>query len=335
MSDALLDVQRLSKSFPVHGARGRALRAVSDVSFTLRPGETLGLVGESGCGKSTLARLVLRLIEPDAGTIELSGENFTAAPARKVRQMRRLVQIVFQDALSSLNPRMTVATNIAEPMRLQGLGTPRERHEAALELLELVGLQRDHAGRYPHEFSGGQCQRVAIARALILRPRLIVFDEAVSALDVSIRAQILRLILDLQTRFSLSYLFISHDLSVVKRIADRMAVMYLGRIVELGAAEAMYRAPLHPYTRALLRAIPVPDPRRMRVSDLGAIEGDVASPLDAAQGCPFRSRCPDRMNVCGTVTPALLPVPGRHEVACFLHTPPELSSPELSREGGS
>ncbi|MBV9750350.1 MAG: ABC transporter ATP-binding protein [Acetobacteraceae bacterium] len=329
MPDALLEVLRISKSFPAHGARERVLRAVSDVSFTLRPGETLGLVGESGCGKSTLARLVLRLIEPDGGTVRLSGQNFTAAPARQTRQMRRLAQVVFQDALSSLNPRMTVAINIAEPMRLQGIGTPRERHEAALELLQLVGLRRDHADRYPHEFSGGQCQRVAIARALILRPRLIVFDEAVSALDVSIRAQILRLILDLQATFNLSYLFISHDLSVVNRIADRIAVMYLGRIVELGPAEAIYRAPLHPYTRALLRAIPVPDPRRMRVTDLGAIEGDVTSPLDAAQGCPFRTRCPDRMKVCGEVVPALLPVPGRHEVACFLHTPPE-----LSREGG-
>lgn len=319
MSDALLDVRDLSKSF---SARGRAVRAVTGVSFTLRPGETLGLVGESGCGKSTLARLVLRLIEPDAGTVGISGQDFTAAPARQARQMRRQAQIVFQDALSSLNPRMTVATNIAEPMRLQGIGNAAARRAAALELLELVGLSRSHAERFPHEFSGGQCQRIAIARALILKPRLVVFDEAVSALDVSIRAQILRLILDLQERFGLSYLFISHDLSVVKRIADRIAVMYLGCIVELGAASEIYRAPLHPYSRALLRSIPIPDPRRMRVTDLGAIEGDVSTLADKERGCPFCARCPDRMPVCGEITPALLPAAEGHEVACFLHHPP-------------
>ena len=318
MPEALLDVRDLGKSF---SARGRAVRAVAGVSFTLRPGETLGLVGESGCGKSTLARLVLRLIEPDAGTVEISGRDFTAAPAQQARQMRRQAQIVFQDALSSLNPRMTVATNIAEPMRLQGIGNAAERRAAALELLDLVGLSRSHAERFPHEFSGGQCQRIAIARALILKPRLVVFDEAVSALDVSIRAQILRLILDLQERFGLSYLFISHDLSVVKRIADRIAVMYLGRIVELGAASEIYRAPLHPYTRALLRSIPIPDPRRMRVMDLDAIEGDVSNLADGDRGCPFRARCPNRMPVCGEITPALLPAEG-HKAACFLHHPP-------------
>ena len=325
MPEALLSVRQLSKGF---SAGGRTLQAVADVSFTIRPGETLGLVGESGCGKSTLARLVLRLIEPDAGTVEIAGGDFTAASAGRTRQMRRLVQIVFQDALSSLNPRMTVAVNIAEPMRLQGIGTEAERRAAALDLLAMAGLQRDHADRYPHEFSGGQCQRIAIARALILRPRLIVFDEAVSALDVSVRAQILELILDLQTRFGLSYLFISHDLGVVKRITDRIAVMYLGRIVELGPADALYRAPLHPYTRALLRAIPIPDPRRMRVADLGVIEGDITSRPDSATGCPFRARCPDRLSVCGEQTPALLPVPGRHEVACFLHSSPGLSQTE-------
>ena len=322
MSEALLSVQRLSKSF---SARGRISQVVSDVSFTIHPGETVGLVGESGCGKSTLARLVLRLVEPDAGTVQIAGKDFTGASSRQARQMRRLVQIVFQDALSSLNPRMTVAVNVAEPMRLQGIGTEKERHEAALDLLTVVGLQRNHAERYPHEFSGGQCQRIAIARALILHPRLIVFDEAVSALDVSVRAQILQLILDLQARFGLSYLFISHDLGVIKRIADRIAVMYLGRIVEFGPATALYRAPLHPYTQALLRAIPIPDPRRMRVADLGVIEGDIMSHAGEEAGCPFRTRCPDRMKVCGERSPALLPVAGRHDVACFLHTSPELS----------
>jgi oligopeptide transport system ATP-binding protein len=319
MSETLLALQEISKTFG--GRRGRTLRAVAGASFSLTRGETLGLVGESGCGKSTLARLALRLIEPDAGTVHVGGQAFTGASAAETRRLRRRVQIVFQDALSSLNPRMPVGVNVAEPMRLQGLGSERERREAALELLELVGLPRTHADRYPHEFSGGQAQRIAIARALILRPDVIVFDEAVSALDVSIRAQILRLILDLQQRFGLTYLFISHDLGVVKRISDRIAVMYLGRIVELGTAEAICRAPLHPYTAALLAAIPIPDPRRMRVRQLGVVTGEAASPLDAATGCPFRSRCPQRMPICDQSMPALRPGADGHEVACFLHNP--------------
>jgi oligopeptide/dipeptide ABC transporter ATP-binding protein len=319
MAETVLDAAGLSKTFAGRG--GRALRAVSDVSFSIGQGETLGLVGESGCGKSTLARLVLRLIEPDGGTVQFAGRPFTGAAPAEVRRMRQQVQIVFQDALSSLNPRMTVGTNISEPMRLQGIGSERERRDAAHALIELVGLRREHAERYPHEFSGGQCQRIAIARALILRPAAIVFDEAVSALDVSIRAQILRLILDLQQRFGLGYLFISHDLSVVKRIADRIAVMYLGRIVEIGPSDAVYRAPLHPYTQALLSAIPVPDPRRMRVSALGAVEGEATSPLDATDLCPFRGRCPHRMAICDEAPPALVEVRARSAVACFLHSP--------------
>ena len=326
----ILELRNISKSYAARRGAGRTLRAVAGASLTLAPGETLGLVGESGCGKSTLARLALRLIEPDAGTVRIAGQDFTGISAREMRRLRRQVQIVFQDALSSLNPRMSVGVNVAEPMRLQGIGTARERRSAALELLKLVGLRADHADRYPHEFSGGQAQRIAIARALILRPKIIVFDEAVSALDVSIRAQILRLILDLQQRFGLAYLFISHDLGVVKRIADRIAVMYLGHIVELGAAAEIYRAPLHPYTEALLAAIPIPDPRRMRVRQLGVVKGEAASALDAAAGCPFRTRCPRRMTVCDQVTPELLPALGRHEVACFLHTPaphPERKTP--------
>ena len=330
MPEALLELRNISKSYAARRGAGRTLRAVAGASLTLATGETLGLVGESGCGKSTLARLALRLIEPDAGTVRIGGQDFTGISARETRRLRRRVQIVFQDALSSLNPRMSVGVNVAEPMRLQGIGTERERRSAALELLELVGLRPEHADRYPHEFSGGQAQRIAIARALILRPEIIVFDEAVSALDVSIRAQILRLILDLQQRFGLAYLFISHDLGVVKRIADRIAVMYLGHIVELGAAAEIYRAPLHPYTEALLAAIPIPDPRRMRVRQLGVVKGEAASALDAAAGCPFRTRCPHRMTVCDQVTPELLPVLARHEVACFLHTPaphPERTTP--------
>jgi oligopeptide/dipeptide ABC transporter ATP-binding protein len=321
MAETVLEAEGLSKSFARRGGKGGVLRAVNAVSFAISQGETLGLVGESGCGKSTLARLVLRLIEPDAGTVHFAGRAFTGASAADARRMRRQVQIVFQDALSSVNPRMTVGTNISEPMRLQGIGSERDRRDAAHELMALVGLRREHADRYPHEFSGGQCQRIAIARALILRPAVIVFDEAVSALDVSIRAQILRLVLDLQQRFGLGYLFISHDLGVVKRIADRIAVMYLGRIVELGQSAEIYRAPLHPYTQALLSAIPVPDPRRMRVGGLGVVEGEPLSLGEAAAGCPFRNRCPHRMSQCDQATPALTAVAGRHESACFLHGP--------------
>jgi ABC-type glutathione transport system ATPase component len=243
MSEALLQVQGLSKSFRARGAGvfRRPVRAVSDVSFTLRRGETLGLVGESGCGKSTLARLMLHLIEPDSGHVLIDGAEFTRAGKDVRRKLRRRLQIVFQDALSSLNPRMPVGVNIAEPMRLQGLGSTADQRHAARELLQLVGLNAQDEDRYPHEFSGGQCQRIAIARALILHPDIVVFDEAVSALDVSIRAQILRLILDLQQRLGLSYIFISHDLAVVKRVADRIAVMYLGRMVEIGPADDVVR----------------------------------------------------------------------------------------------
>ena len=241
MPEALLQVEGLTKSFPARGAGlfRRSVRAVSDVSFTVQRGETLGLVGESGCGKSTLARLMLHLIEPDSGHVLIDGAEFTRAGADARRKLRRRLQIVFQDALSSLNPRMPVGINIAEPMRLQGLGSTADQRGAARELLQLVGLNAQDEDRYPHEFSGGQCQRIAIARALILRPDIVVFDEAVSALDVSIRAQILRLILDLQQRLGLSYIFISHDLGVVKRVADRIAVMYLGRLVEIGPATTL------------------------------------------------------------------------------------------------
>jgi peptide/nickel transport system ATP-binding protein/oligopeptide transport system ATP-binding protein len=298
MTETVLEVDGLAKSFRGRGVFAKPVPAVAGVSFLLRRGETLGLVGESGCGKSTLARLVLHLIAPDAGHVTIDGADFTAALVDDRRRLRRKIQIVFQDALSSLNPRMTVGVNIAEPMRLQGIGSAAERRDAAGELLALVGLRAEDEDRYPHEFSGGQCQRIAIARALILRPDIIVFDEAVSALDVSIRAQILRLILDLQQRFTLSYVFISHDLGVVKRVSDRIAVMYLGRIVEIGPADALVRAPLHPYSSALLRAIPIADPRRMRVRDLGLAEGEAAEALDGRTGCAFRQRCPRRMPRC-------------------------------------
>ncbi len=324
MAEPLLRVDGVSKHFRTRALapwRRRSVTAVANASFTLQRGETLGLVGESGCGKSTLARLVLHLIEPDGGCVTLDGAAFTQAPVGARRRLRRRIQIVFQDALSSLNPRMTAGVNIAEPMRLQGIGSALGRREAARELLELVGLRADDEDRYPHEFSGGQCQRLAIARALALEPDIVVFDEAVSALDVSIRAQILRLILDLQQRRGLSYIFISHDLGVVRRISDRIAVMYLGRIVEIGPAQQVCRAPLHPYTRALLSAIPLADPRRMRVRDLRLTEGEAASPLDGATGCGFHDRCPGRLPHCRSERPALRQIAPGQYAACFLHSP--------------
>lgn len=311
MSETLLEIRDLTKSFGnVH--------AVADVRLTLKRGETLGLVGESGCGKSTLSRLVLSLVDPDHGTVVIDGEDFLGASVQRKRLMRRRIQIVFQDALSSLNPRMTVGMNIAEPMRLQRLGSARERDNEARCLLDLVGLRASDAERYPHEFSGGQCQRIAIARALVLKPDIIVFDEAVSALDVSIRAQILRLVLDLQTEFGLSYIFISHDLGVVRRICDRIAVMYLGRIVEIGPAQDVCEAPRHPYTEALLRAIPIADPRRMRVEKLGLIQGDEFG-APKPEACSFEPRCPHRFAPCSVKRPPLMPVGDNHEAACFLN----------------
>ena len=316
MPDILLEVEGLTKSFRVRGGEG--VKAVAKVRFSLRRGETLGLVGESGCGKSTLSRLVLALLDADAGSVRIGGVEFTGAPNRQKRQMRRRIQIVFQDALSSLNPRMTVGANIAEPMRLQGLGTVASRRTEVRRLLDLVGLRPDHEDRYPHEFSGGQCQRIAIARALILRPDIIVFDEAVSALDVSIRAQILRLILDLQQQFGLSYIFISHDLGVIRRICDRVAVMYLGQIVEIGPADTVCRTPRHPYTAALLSAIPIADPRRMRVENLGQIVDDAVGRAKP-DTCPFEPRCPHRFDPCGRAPPALVALSQDHEAACFLN----------------
>ena len=308
------------KAFRTRGAKDAGVKAVADVSFTLRQGETLGLVGESGCGKSTLSRLILSLLIPDAGRVRIDGVDFTHAPDRLKREMRKRIQIVFQDALSSLNPRMTVGANIAEPLRLQGLGSAASRRAEARRLLGVVGLRSEHEDRYPHEFSGGQCQRIAIARALILKPEIIVFDEAVSALDASIRAQILRLILDLQSMFGLSYIFISHDLGVIKRICDRVAVMYMGQIVEIGPADAVCRKPRHPYTAALLSAIPIADPRRMRVADLGLIEGDAAG-FAKPHACAFEPRCSRRFSPCDRGRPALVDVAPDHGAACYLNSP--------------
>ena len=323
MSAPLLSVRGLKKHFRLKSralfAKPQVLKAVDGIDFEVEQGKTLGLVGESGCGKTTTARLVLRLIEPTDGEVVFDGITVRGLGKRALLKLRREMQLVFQDPLSSLNPRMSVGVSIAEPLRFHGIGGKAERYAQARDMLETVGLSRGYFDRLPHEFSGGQCQRVGIARALILRPKLVVLDEPVSALDVSIRAQILNLLLDLQKEFGLTYIFISHDLSVVKRFCDRTAVLYLGKIAELADSESLYREPLHPYTQALIRAIPIADPSARRAAELGGIEGDVPSPIDQPKGCRFHTRCPHKMPVCEQKEPAFREARPGHFVACFLY----------------
>ena len=314
----LLEVERLVKHFPVRsGLFGRqvgAVKAVDDISFAVVPGETLALVGESGCGKSTTGRLVLRLIEPTSGAARFEGKNIFDLGQHEVRALRRAMQIVFQDPYASLNPRMTVGQILGEPLSLHGLAEGPGLRERIEQLLGFVGLSPHHARRYPHEFSGGQRQRIGIARALAVEPRLIVCDEPVSALDVSIQAQVINLLQDLQRRFGLSYIFIAHDLAVVKHIADRVAVMYLGKIMELAEKRALFREPRHPYTQALLSAIPVPDPALVRERML--LQGDVPSPMAPPPGCRFQTRCPFVRERCRTEEPLLDAAAPGHTVAC-------------------
>jgi len=317
----ILEVRGLKKYFPIKkGFLGRnvgAVKAVDDVSFDIYPRETLGVVGESGCGKSTMGRTVLRLLEPTAGTVKFEGQNIFTMPKRELRAARRHMQIIFQDPYSSLNPRMTVGALIGDALELHGIAQGQDRIERARDLLERVGLQASYVNRYPHEFSGGQRQRIGIARAVALNPKFVVCDEAVSALDVSVQAQVLNLLQDLQDEYELSYMFIAHDLAVVRHIADRIAVMYLGRIVEMSTCDDLFENPLHPYTQALLSAIPIAKPghNKQRV----ILQGDVPNPINPPAGCHFHTRCPLVFDRCRVESPDIKTVRDGHRVSCHLY----------------
>jgi oligopeptide transport system ATP-binding protein len=315
----LIDARNIVKHYPILGGvlmkQTGSVRAVDGVSLTIGEGETVGLVGESGCGKTTFGRAILRLEEPTAGEIFFQGQNILGCSRNEMQALRREMQIIFQDPFSSLNPRKNVGQIIGEPLLVHGVKSRRQRDQRVLELLEVVGLRKEHMRRYPHQFSGGQRQRIGVARALALKPKLVVCDEAVSALDVSIQAQVINLLKDLQQDFGLTYLFISHDLSVVEHVSDRVAVMYLGKIVEIAPSKGLYLEPLHPYTQALLSAVPIPDPSLQRPGRI-ILKGDVPSPIDPPSGCRFHPRCRYAEGICSEAEPELREIRPQHWAAC-------------------
>ncbi len=316
----LVVVKDLVKYFPVRGGvlqRVKAhVQAVDKVSFTVKEGETLGMVGESGCGKTTVGRTILRLIEPTSGSVFINGEDIVQMRSQSLKQARRNMQMIFQDPYASLNPRLPIGESVMEGLHIHSIGHPRERWDIAINMLKKVGLEDYHARRYPHEFSGGQRQRIGIARALALQPKFIVCDEPVSALDVSIQSQVLNILKDLQGEFGLTYLFIAHNMSVVEHISDRVAVMYLGKMVELAEREELFRNPLHPYTKALMSAIPIPDPEVKRERII--LKGDVPSPLNPPKGCRFHPRCPVAIGICSQEEPEFKELAPGHFVACWV-----------------
>jgi oligopeptide transport system ATP-binding protein len=321
MTEPLLKVENLKKHFPITGGiLGRpvsSVKAVDGVSFTVNKGETLGIVGESGCGKSTTGRMLMRLIDPSEGRVSFEDRELTSLSNSEMRKIRREIQMVFQDPYASLNPRHTVEKILEEPLKVHGMGSAKERKKRVHELLNIVGLSSYHAKRYPHQFSGGQRQRIGIARALMTKPKLIIADEPVSALDVSIQSQVLNLMQDLQKEFELTYIFIAHDLGVVRHISDRVGVMYLGKMVELSDSEKLYEKPLHPYTQALLSAVPIPDPDFKRETML--LQGDIPSPSNPPSGCTFHTRCPHATEICKQKVPEFKEHQPGHYVACHLY----------------
>ena len=310
----LLDVRNLVKHFPIESSND-VVKAVDGISFDIKAGETLGLVGESGCGKSTVGRCLLRLHEPTSGEVFFDDKNIVGLPNREMQHLRREMQIIFQDPYASLNPRLSILSIISEPLKIHGIGNKKEQAERVADLLSKVGLDPNYMRRYPHEFSGGQRQRIGIARALALNPKLIICDEPVSALDVSVQAQVVNLLQDLQAEFGLTYLFISHGLAVVEHISNRVAVMYLGKIVEIAEGRDLYDLPLHPYTKALLSAIPIPDPKKKRERII--LKGDVPTPINPPSGCRFRTRCPLAIEDCAKIEPELREIARNHFAACI------------------
>jgi len=332
--DPLLEVQHLVKHFPIKSGivfdrEVASVKAVDDVSLTLHEGETLGLVGESGCGKSTLCRTMIQLLEPTSGSVRFRGRELVGLKRRELRPLRREIQMIFQDPYASLNPRKRVGQIIGDPIQLHGLASGTQLRREVQELMERVGLQPEHYNRYPHEFSGGQRQRIGIARALALRPKLIIADEPVSALDVSIQAQIINLLEDLQDEFDLSYIFVAHDLGVVRHVSDRIAVMYLGKIVERSPGSLLYKRPIHPYSLALLSAVPIPDPKANAARKPVVLEGDVPSPVDPPPACRFHTRCPWATEVCSADEPPLADYGDGQAAAC--HHPRNVDADEIAK----